>query len=403
MAPDTARPEHEGRPKGSALSVFLAFLRLGLTSFGGPIAHLGYFRAAFVTRWKWLGEEAFADLVAVCQILPGPTSSQVGFAIGLQRAGPLGGLAAFAGFTAPSALLMIAAALGASSLPADLRTRVFHGLVLVAVPIVAQAVIGMARTLCNTAATAALAIAALIALLLVQQAFMQPLVIALGALAGLLLPAREPAASQAAPAPRGPAFVCLGLFAALLVGLPLLHAITPAPGVAVADAFYRSGALVFGGGHVVLPLLEAETVGRGWISADNFLSGYGAAQALPGPLFAFAAYLGAASDTGLAPLAASLIALLAVFLPGLLLAAGVIPLWTSIRTHAWVSRLAAGASAAVVGVLAAALYRPVFVSAVLTPVDALIAITGLAALLLRAPVWLVVVSVTLLGAYSSAG
>ncbi len=403
MEPDAARPEHEGRPRGSALSVFLAFLRLGLTSFGGPIAHLGYFRTAFVARRKWLSEQAFADLVAVCQILPGPTSSQVGFAIGLQRAGPLGGLAAFAGFTSPSALLMIAAALGASSLPADLRTRVFHGLVLVAVPIVAQAVIGMARTLCNSVATAALGVVALITLLLVQQAWMQPLVIAFGALAGLLLPAREPAASHALTAPRGQAFVCLGLFAALLVGLPLLHAVTSAPVVAVADAFYRSGALVFGGGHVVLPLLEAETVGRGWISAENFLSGYGAAQALPGPLFAFAAYLGATSDTGLSPPAASLIALLAVFLPGLLLAAGVIPLWTSIRTHASVCRLAAGASAAVVGVLAAAFYRPVFVSAVLTPADAIIAVAGLAALLLRAPVWLVVVAVALCGAYSSAG
>lgn len=403
MEPDAARPEHKGRPQGSALSVFLAFLRLGLTSFGGPIAHLGYFRAAFVTRRKWLSEPAFADLVAVCQILPGPTSSQVGFAIGQQRAGPLGGLAAFVGFTAPSALLMIAAALGASSLPADLRMRVFHGLVLVAVPVVAQAVIGMARTLWNSMTTAALGVAALIVLLLVQQAWMQPLVIAGGAFIGLLLPAREPGASHAAPAARSRAFVCLGLFAALLVGLPLLHALTEAPGIAVADAFYRSGALVFGGGHVVLPLLEAETVGRGWISADNFLSGYGAAQVLPGPLFAFAAYLGAASDTGLPPLAGSLIALLAVFLPGLLLAAGVIPLWTAIRSHAWVGRLAAGASAAVVGVLAAALYRPVFASAVLTPFDAMIAIAGLAALLLRAPVWLVVVSVSLLGAYSSAG
>ena len=403
MEPDAVRSEHEGRPQGSALSVFLAFLRLGLTSFGGPIAHLGYFRAAFVTRSKWLSEQAFADLVAVCQILPGPTSSQVGFAIGQRRAGPLGGLAAFLGFTAPSALLMIAVALGASSLPTDLRIRVFHGLVLVAVPVVAQAVIGMAQTLCHSVATAALGVAALIALLLVQQAWMQPLVIAGGAFIGLLLPAQESPAPQAVQVQRGPAFISLGLFAALLIGLPLLHALAPSPGVALADAFYRSGALVFGGGHVVLPLLEAETVGRGWISADNFLSGYGAAQALPGPLFAFAAYLGAASDTGLPPLAASLIALLAVFLPGLLLAAGVIPLWSSIRSRAWVGRLAAGASAAVVGVLAAALYRPVFVSAVLTPFDAVIAIAGLGALLLRRPVWLVVVSVALLGAYSSAG
>jgi chromate transporter len=397
MAPGDTRSEHQGRPTGSALSVFLAFLRLGLTSFGGPIAHLGYFRNAFVTRWKWVSEEAFADIVAVCQILPGPTSSQVGFAIGLSRAGPMGGLAAFAGFTAPSALLMIAAAFGASALPQDLRVRVFHGLVLVAVPIVAQAVIGMARMLCSTLATAAIGLAALGALLFVEQPWMQPLVIAIGAGAGLALPARPTAASHIAPAPRGPAFLCLGLFAALLLGLALLSAATPSPGVTLADAFYRSGALVFGGGHVVLPLLETETVDRGWISAESFLSGYGAAQALPGPLFSFAAYLGAASNTGLAPLAASFIALIALFLPGLLLVAGVVPLWATLRQHAWVSRLAAGASAAVVGVLAAALYRPVVVSAILGPVDAVIAIAGLLALMLRAPVWRVVAGVALAG------
>lgn len=399
--PDAARD----RPDGSALAVFAAFLRLGLISFGGPIAHLGYFRADFVGRRKWLSEQAFADLVAICQVLPGPTSSQVGFAIGLQRAGPAGALAAFAGFTAPSAIVMFVAALGLQALPADARTRVFHGLALIAVPVVAHAVIGMGRALCNRFATAGLALSALVVLLIAQQAWAQPLVVVCGALAGLLLPAPEPTpaiALHAAPNRLG-AVACLSLFAGLLVMLPLAHALFSDPVIAVADAFYRPGALVFGGGHVVLPLLEAETVARGWISRDIFLSGYGAAQALPGPLFAFAAFLGAASDTGLQPLAGSLVASLALFLPGLLLVAGALPLWASVRSHALAGRMTAGASAAVVGVLAAALYRPVITSAVLTPLDAVIALAGLAALLVRAPAWLVVIGTLLAGAYSSVG
>lgn len=222
-------------------------------------------------------------------------------------------------------------------------------------------------------------------------------------LAGLFVlpPARLPTPQLSSSAAHGPAIACLAVFAGLLAGLPLLHAASPE--IALADAFYRSGALVFGGGHVVLPLLEAETVGRGWISMDTFLSGYGAAQALPGPLFSFAAFLGAASTTAASPIAGSLIALLAVFLPGLLLVAGVLPLWASIRTHGWMNRLTAGAGATMVGILAAALYRPVLTSAVLSPVDALIAATGLAALLARTPVWMVVAGVALACGYFSAG
>ncbi len=405
MEPGRKRDDAEAPPNRSALAVFVVFLRLGLTSFGGPIAHIGYFRDTFVGRRKWLSEREFADLVAICQVLPGPTSSQVGFAIGLHAAGPAGGLAAFLGFTAPSAVLMFTAAFGLSALPADLRTPIFHGLVLVAVPVVAHAVAGMARTLCNRWATAMLGIGALLVLLLVRQAWAQPMVVAGGALIGLLLPAREPTPSIIVHPARNrvAALGCLGVFAGLMIALPLIRAAIPLPAIAVADSFYRSGALVFGGGHVVLPLLEAETVARGWVSAETFLSGYGAAQALPGPLFAFAAYLGAASVTGLQPLAAGLIALGALFLPGLLLVAGALPLWASVRAHALTGRLTAGASAAVVGVLAAALYRPVVTAAVLSPADAVIAIAGLAALLARAPVWLVVVAVAAGGAYSSAG
>lgn len=391
----------EGRP---AFSVFLVFLKLGLTSFGGPIAHIGYFRNAFVVRRKWLSEADFADLVALGQFLPGPASSQVGFAIGLREAGLAGGLAAFIGFTAPSAILMLAAAFGISLLPQPIRTPLFHGLVLVAVPVVAHAVIGMARTLSSTLATALLAIAATVFLVFITQAWAQPVVIVAGALAGLLAGMRT-ARVQAAErlSVPWPAIACLAAFGLLLIGLPILAVATGAPALQVTDAFYRSGALVFGGGHVVLPLLEAETVGRHWLDSETFLSGYGAAQALPGPLFSFAAYLGAASETGLAPLAAGLIALGAIFLPGLLVMAGALPVWSAIRSRPWASGMMKGAGAAVVGVLAAALYNPVFVSAVKSPVDALIAAIGFVALLLRAPALLVVVGVALAGAYSSAG
>jgi chromate transporter len=391
-----------GRP---AFRVFAVFLRLGLSAFGGPIAHLGYFRYAFVVHRRWLSEEAYAELVALCQVLPGPASSQVGFAIGLREAGFAGAFAAFIGFTLPSALLMLAAAFGLGLLPETIRAPVFHGLVLVAVPIVAHAVIGMALKLCNRLLTAAIGAAALAVLVATSQPWLQPVAIMAGGVLGMAFIRGEPRAQRAfsAPVPQPVALACLAVFAGLLLGLPLLAATTGSSALAMTDGVYRSGALVFGGGHVILPLLEAETVGKGLLDADTFLAGYGVAQAAPGPLSSFAAYLGAASTTDIPALAAGLLALAAIFAPGFLLLVGVLPYWTALSATRWMTGLASGAGAAVVGVLAAALWRPVISSAVLSPADALIAAAGLAALLARTPVWLVVLCVALAGAYSSAG
>lgn len=395
----------ETRQQRSALQIFNVFLRLGLTSFGGPIAHLGYFREAFVVRLRWLDDGAYAALVALCQILPGPASSQVGFAIGLREAGLKGALAAFAGFTLPSALLMLGAAAGLGFLPDGVRAPIFHGLVLVAAPVVAQAVIGMALRLCNRPPTAIIGLSTLAVLLLVSHPWLQPLLILAGGILGsAFLGDGKPAGHIGAiHINRRTGTRCLGLFALLLAGLPLLTNFAATPPVQLADGFYRSGALVFGGGHVILPLLETETVGRGWIDANAFLAGYGAAQALPGPLTAFAAYLGASADTGLPPLVAGLIALAAIFAPGFLLVAGVLPFWNALADRRWMIGLATGAGAAVVGVLAAALWRPVLAAAILSPADALIALAGLAALLVRTPVWVVVAVVATAGAYFSVG
>ena len=387
------------------LQIFRIFLVLGLTSFGGPIAHLGYFREAFVVRRRWLDERAYAGLVALCQILPGPASSQVGFAIGLREAGLMGGFAAFAGFTLPSALLMFAAAGGIGLLPGDVRGPLFHGLVLVAAPVVAHAVFGMAHRLCNRIESAIIAAVTLVLLLTFDQPWLQPLAIALGGVTGiLLLPAATPIQQiESSSTKAGRGITCLVLFAALLGGLPMLAHLAPIPVVQLADGFYRSGALVFGGGHVILPLLESETVARGWIEPGPFLAGYGAAQALPGPLTAFAAYLGAAATTGLQPALGALVAVVAIFAPGLLLVAGVLPFWNTLSERRWMAGLAAGAGAAVVGVLAAALWRPIITSAILSSTDALIASAGLALLFARTPVWIVVATVAAAGAYSSAG
>lgn len=402
----TPSPDLDGpSQRRSVWRVFAVFLGLGLTSFGGPIAHLGYFREAFVSRLKWLDERAYAELVALCQILPGPASSQVGFAIGLTQAGYGGALAAFLGFTLPSAILMFGAAWGLGYLPADIRAPLFHGLILVAVPIVAHAVIGMAMRLCNEPLTAAVGAATAVAIIAFDQPWLPPLLIVAGGLAGigLLAPVASQGATLHAPVTKSAGIACLAAFFILLLGLPLLSTVFPSGTLAVMDAFYRTGALVFGGGHVILPLLETETVARSWLDPEAFLAGYGAAQALPGPLTSFATYLGAASDTGLPPLAAALIATLAIFAPGFLLVAGVMPFWNGLARRRWMPGLAAGAGAAVVGVLAAALWRPVISSAILSPMDAAIAGAGLLALLLRAPVWLVVLGVALAGAYSSAG
>ena len=393
------------------IAVFLVFLRLGLTSFGGPVAHLGYFRAEFVERRRWLTEEEYGELVALCQFLPGPASSQVGFAVGLRQAGVAGALLAFVAFTLPSSALMLLAATGASILAGDAVEGAVRGLLIVAVAVVAHAVWGMARTLAPDRARALIAAGAAAVVLVVGGPWSQIAAILLGALAGLLWcrPQPEPAETPVPPVPPRPprserddvgfrvpvaaGIASLVVFAALLAGLPVLAAVTGDGTVALVDAFSRSGALVFGGGHVVLPLLDAAVVQTGWVGADQFLTGYAAAQALPGPLFTFATYLGALSSAGPGGVAGAVIATLALFLPGFLLLVGVLPFWTLIRSRPWAGAIMRGASAAVVGILAAALYDPVLVTAITGPVALAAAIVAFVLLgPVRAPAWAVVLA-----------
>jgi chromate transporter len=385
------------------LEVLGAFLKLGVSSFGGPIAHIGYFREAFVVRRRWLDEAAFADLVALCQFLPGPASSQVGFGLGLMRAGPLGALAAWTGFTLPSAILMTAFAYGVSFLHGRLGQGLIHGLKLVAVAVVAQAVLGMARTLTPDARRAGIAAAAVAVLAFASPAVGQLAAIAIGAVAGLALcrgVAAPPADVHAFPVTRAAGLLALGAYLLLLLGGPILAAATGPSAVTRFDAFYRSGALVFGGGHVVLPLLRQAVVDPGWVGQDAFLAGYGAAQAMPGPLFTFAAYLGAAMKTPPDGVPGAVLGLAAIFLPGLLALVAALPFWGRLRTMPSAQAAMRGANAAVVGILAAALYNPVFTSAVLAPPDFALALAGFVLLTaFRAPPILVV----LLGAASGAG
>ncbi|MFV0245329.1 MAG: chromate efflux transporter [Qingshengfaniella sp.] len=349
--------------KGTVAEVFAVFLKLGLTSFGGPVAHLGYFRDELVIRRRWLDDSAYADLVALCQFLPGPASSQVGFALGLMRAGWWGALAAFVAFTLPSALLLVAFAMGAGAFSGPVGTGAVHGLKIVAVAIVAQAVRGMAISLCPDRARGAIAVAAVAVLAVLPGAFGMIGAIVLGAGLGLALgrgggEVRAVGGPVALPVPRGVALGAGAAFLGLLILLPLIAGL--GQGWAMLDGFYRAGALVFGGGHVVLPLLQAETVLPGWVTAETFLAGYGAAQAMPGPLFTFAAYLGAVSSGGVG----AGLALVAIFLPGFLILIAVLPFWDRFRTGAVAQSLMQGANAAVVGILGAALYAPVFVSAI---------------------------------------
>jgi chromate transporter len=381
------RGAEAGRPPGSLGEVFLAFLRLGLASFGGPIAHLGYFRAEFVERRRWLGERAYVDLVALAQFLPGPASSQTGFAIGLMRGGVWGGVAAWAGFTLPSALLMLLFAYGAGSLAdSSWGVGLLHGLKLVAVAIVAQAVLGMARSLCPDRPRASIATAALVLLLLAPGSLSQVGAIALGAVAGLALcrgGGGEVAEDLSLPVTRRFGIACLAAFLALLA-----LSFVPVRGglLALFSAFYRAGALVFGGGHVVLPLLRDAVVAPGWVSDNAFLAGYGAAQALPGPLFAVAAYLGAVAGAPPAGVAGAIVALFAIFLPGLLALMGALPFWHALRTLEPAQAAMRGVNAAVVGLLGAALYNPVWTSAVQAPADLAVAATGFVLLTVwRAP------------------
>jgi chromate transporter len=353
--------------RGSVGEVFLVFLRLGLTSFGGPIAHLGYFRAEFVARRRWIDERGYGELVALSQFLPGPSSSQVGFALGLLRAGPLGALAAFTGFTLPSAVLLVLFAFGVSWIDGPVAEGALHGLLVVAVAIVAQAVLGMARSLTPDLRRALIAVGALVLVLAVPGPFGQVVAIGAGAAAGMLWcrTGPEPAADPTRfPVSRRAGILALTLFAVLLAGLPLLAALVRSPAVAVLDAFVRAGALVFGGGHVVLALLDAEIVAPGWVDPDEFLAGYAAAQAMPGPLFTFAGYLGALADPGPRGVAGAALALAGIFLPGFLILVGVLPFWDALRRRPGAQGFIRGASAAVVGILAAALYDPVSATAI---------------------------------------
>jgi chromate transporter len=380
---------------GTAGEVFRAFLKLGLTSFGGPVAHLGYFREEFVTRRRWLDEQAYADLVALCQFLPGPASSQVGMAIGLSRAGFPGALAAWTAFTLPSAILLVLFALGVAAIGDLSGAGWLRGLKIVAVAVVAQAVLGMAQTLCPDRPRATLAVVAAAIVLFEPTAYGQVGAILLGGIAGLVLLRSDTSAGHAhfaVPVSRTTATTALVLFLALLLGLPVLAAATDWMALRLVDGFYRAGSLVFGGGHVVLPLLQAEVVNPGWVTRDAFVAGYGAAQAVPGPLFTFAAYLGAVLQPEPSGLTGALICLLAIFLPSFLLVVGTLPFWDALRARPQAQAALRGVNAAVVGVLLAALYNPVWITGIEMPGDfALAAAAFLLLVMWKTPPWLVVI------------
>lgn len=392
MTPDEPR---------SAWRVFLVFLRLGLTSFGGPVAHLGYFRTEFVQRRRWLGEAAYADLVALCQFLPGPASSQVGLGLGLMRAGYPGALAAWAGFTLPSALALIALALGLTQAADGLSPGLLQGLKVVAVAVVAQAVWGMARSLCPDVPRRLLMLTAAALLIGWPGTPTQLLAIGLAALVGIAV-MRPAADATHEPLPiavsRRAGAAWLALFFILLAGLPMLATALASQALSLVDAFYRAGSLVFGGGHVVLPLLQTSVVPTGWVDNDAFLAGYGAAQAVPGPLFTFAAFLGASMQTGPAGWTGGLLALLAIFLPAFLLVVGALPFWESLRAQPRVRAALMGINAAVVGLLLAALWNPVITSGIRNLPDGLLAMTALLALMRwKWPPWAVVAACAALG------
>jgi chromate transporter len=394
-------PDGPGIGRYSIREVFSIFLKLGLTCFGGPIAHIGYFRDEFVLRRKWIDEHAFADLVGLCQFLPGPASSQVGFSIGLMRAGYLGGLAAWTGFTLPSAIILVLFAYGAAALSGPIGAGLLHGLKLTAVAIVAQAVWGMARNLCPDRERASIAVLAALIILFSTSSVAQIGAILLGGLAGVWLCRSEAAAPSGhveIPVSRTVGLFTLGLFLILLMGLPALRSLTGSTGVALFDAFYRSGALVFGGGHVVLPLLREAFVAPGWLSDDAFLAGYGAAQAVPGPLFTFAAYLGTVVSPEPHGLFGAALGLIGIFLPGILVLLGALPFWDSFRKRTGAQAMMRGVNAAVVGVLGAALYDPVWTTTVHTSRDFGVALVGFVLLVAwRAPPLVVVAFSAIVG------
>ncbi len=390
----------------SPLQVFVAFLRLGLTSFGGPVAHIGYFRTEFVARREWLDDRAYADLVALCQFLPGPTSSQTGIGIGLMRAGLPGAVAAFTGFTLPSAVLMTLLGLGVAAQGDALPPGLLHGLKVVAVAVVAQAVWGMARNLCPDAPRATVAVLAAVGVIAVPTPLGQVGVIVLGGLIGwwLLKSHDAPAEGPSLRVPIGPrvAAAALALFAALLIGLPVLAAALPAQGLALVDAFYRAGALVFGGGHVVLPLIESQVVDPGWVDRETFLAGYGAAQAVPGPMFTLASFLGAAAEPAPNGLLGAILATGAIFVGAFLLVVGGLPFWARLSRATVMRKMLTGINAAVVGLLLAAFHDPVWTSAIESPSDFALALVALVLLVAwKTPPWLVVI-VTALGGWGVA-
>jgi chromate transporter len=397
----TASPETQDAHKdprleggGSALQVLSIFTRLGFTSFGGPVAHLGYFREEFVERRKWFDEQTYADIVALCQFLPGPASSQVGIAIGLTRAGIRGALSAWLGFTLPSAILLILFAYGVSAWGDMADAGWLNGLKIVAVAVVAQALWGMATNLCPDRERATIAIVAAVLVLSWPFVGMQVGVIMLGGLIGWMFLARSdlgPVSPLQVPISRTFAIGSIVVFLLLLGGLPLARLLVDNYSLDLVDSFYRTGSLVFGGGHVVLPLIQSEVVPTGWVDPDDFVAGYGAAQAVPGPLFTFAAYLGAVSTGSPAGWIGGMIALVAIFVPSFLLVFGALPFWDQLRARVGFQTALKGINAAVVGLLLAALYDPVFTSAILRPLDFALALVAFALLAFwKLPPWLVV-------------
>lgn len=383
--------EHRKGKAGALLEVLLVSAQLGLTSFGGPVAHLGYFHNEYIRRRKWMDERSYADLVALCQFLPGPASSQVGIGIGMVRAGWLGGIVAWLGFTLPSVLLLVVFAFLLQGY--DIAGAGWiHGLKIVAVAIVAQAILGMGQKLAPDRERIAIAVIAAGVTLSWQTGYSQILTIAVAGIAGLWLyrhSSTENVTNLPIPIRRSSGIICLVLFGALLIVLPFLRGTAEAGGMAIFDSFYRSGALVFGGGHVVLPLLEQEVVPNGWVSQADFLAGYGATQAVPGPLFTFAAYLGAMT----AGVPGAIVATLAIFLPAFLLVAGALPFWNSLRRSPRMQGALTGINAAVVGILLAAWYDPLWTTAILAPLDFALAVILFVMLVFwKLPPWVVVVA-----------
>ncbi len=384
------------------MKIFIAFLRLGLMSFGGPIAHLGYYRAEFVNRRHWLSEEAYADIIALAQFVPGPASSQTGFALGVLRGGFAGGIAAWIGFTLPSAIIMLFAAYGLQYAQGPAAQGAIHGLKLLAAGVVAQAVWNMGRTLCPDRLRTGFAFAIAAILIAIPNAPLQLAAIVLGALFGFFFLQGEErlfAAPLGVKTGRAAAWSAIFAYFLLLAGLPVAAALTQNGTIQLAGAFYRAGALVFGGGHVVLPLLQETVVQPGWVPTGDFLAGYGAAQALPGPLFTFAAFVGAKASIGPGGAWGAVVAVIAIFLPGLLLVYGALPFWDHLRVKGHARGALDGVNAAVVGILGAALYQPVWTSAVFSSLDAALALLAFAALaVMRLPVLAVVLLAAAAGA-----